>query len=137
MTPGRGSVEFYTADLAMSYAQLVRKIVNSLSAPAANVVKSLGPQSTSRAYLELLDSAYGAVEDGKELLVTFFSLHQDQNTAEKPSSYLQRLQTVLNKVVKMRAISASDADKELLLQFIRGCWNDGLITKLQLVQKID
>lgn len=129
----KGSVEFYMADPTISSAQLVRKIVDSLSSPAASVVKSLGPHSTPRAYLNLLDSAYATVEDGDELFAKFLNINQ--NSGEKPSSYLHRLQTVLNKVVKMKAISASDADKQLLKQFCRGCWNNSLITTLGLEHK--
>ena len=129
----RGSVEFHIADPTISSAQLVRKIVDSLMPPAANVVKSLGPQSNPRAYLDLLDSAYATVEDGDELFAKFLSINQ--NSGEKPSSYLHRLQTLLNKVVKMKAISTKDADKQLLKQFCRGCWNNSLISTLQLEQK--
>lgn len=131
----RSSVEFYIADTTIHSTQLVRKIVDSLLPPAANVVKSLGPQSTPRAYLDLLDSAYATVEDGDELFAKFLSINQ--NSGEKPSSYLHRLQTVLSKAVKMKAISVNDADKQLLRQFCRGCWNNSLITTLQLEQKKD
>lgn len=131
----RDSVEFYIADPTISERQLVRKIVDSLSFPAASVVKSLGPHSTPRAYLELLDSAYATVEDGDELFAKFLSLNQNSNSGEKASSYLQRLQTVLNKAVQMKAVPASDADTQLLKQFCRGCWENDLINKLQLERK--
>ena len=131
----RDSVEFYIADPTISERQLVRKIVDSLSSPAASVVKSLGPHSNPRAYLELLDSAYATVEDGDELFAKFLSLNQNSNSGEKASSYLQRLQTVLNKAVQMKAIPASEADTQLLKQFCRGCWENDLINKLQLERK--
>lgn len=131
----RDSVEFYIADPTISDRQLVRKIVDSLSSPAASVVKSLGPHSTPRAYLELLDSAYATVEDGDELFAKFLSLNQNSNSGEKASSYLQRLQTVLNKAVTMKAIPATDADTQLLKQFCRGCWENDLINQLQLERK--
>lgn len=131
----RDSVEFYIADPTISERQLVRKIVDSLSSPAASVVKPLGPHSSPRAYLELLDSAYATVEDGDELFAKFLNLNQNSNSGEKASSYLQRLQTVLNKAVQMKAIPASDADTQLLKQFCRGCWENDLINKLQLEHK--
>lgn len=131
----RSSVEFYIADPAITRNQLVRKIVDSLLSPAVDVVKPLGPHATPRAYLDLLDSAYATVEDGDELFAKFLSINQ--NSREKPSNYLHRLQTVLSKAVKMKAISVENAHKQLLKQFCRGCWNNNLITTLQLEQKKD
>ncbi|KAM9753970.1 paraneoplastic antigen Ma3-like [Menidia menidia] len=126
----RSSVEFYLADPAVSKGQLVRKIVDSLVAPAATVVKSLGPYVPPRAYLNLLDSAYDIVKDGDDLFAEFLNINQ--NSGEKPSNYLHRLQIALTKIVKVKAISPHDSDKQLLKQFCRGCWNNSLISTLQL-----
>lgn len=63
----RNSVEFCLNDPSVSDSQVVRKIVESLSPPAANIIKSLGPQTPPKEYLTLLDSAYATVEDGDEL----------------------------------------------------------------------
>lgn len=131
----RSSVEFYLADPAFPKGQLVRKIVDSLLAPAATVVKSLGPHSSPRAYLDLLDSAYDIVKDGDDLFAEFLNINQ--NSGEKPSNYLHRLQTAMNKVIKVKAISPTDSDRQLLRQFCRGCWNNTLINTLQLEQKKD
>lgn len=131
----RSSVEFYLADPAFPKGQLVRKIVDSLLAPAATVVKSLGPHSSPRAYLDLLNSAYDIVKDGDDLFAEFLNINQ--NSGEKPSNYLHRLQTAMNKVVKVKAISPTDSDRQLLRQFCRGCWNNTLINTLQLEQKKD
>lgn len=129
----RNNVDFYLADPSMSDKLTVRKIVESLLPPAANVVKHLGPNSRTHDYLSLLDSAYGTVDDGDELFAQF--LNTNQNSGEKPSSYLQRLQTALSKVVKRGGIAAVDSERQLLKQFCRGCWNNSLITSLQLEQK--
>ncbi|XP_056249671.1 paraneoplastic antigen Ma3 homolog [Seriola aureovittata] len=129
----RTNVDFYLNDPTVSHSQLVRKIVDSLLPPAANVVKPLGSQTTPHAYLDLLDSAYATVEDGDELFAKFLNTHQ--NSGEKPSSYLHRLQSSLNVVVRKKAVCASDADKQLLKQFCRGCWNNTLIATLQLEQR--
>lgn len=126
----RNGVEFYLADPAVPKGRLVRKIVDSLLAPAATVVKSLGPYASPRAYLDLLDSAYDIVKDGDDLFAEFLNINQ--NSGEKPSSYLHRLQTALNKIVKVKAISPTDSDRQLLKQFCRGCWNNSLISTLQL-----
>lgn len=124
----RSSVEFYVTDPTISQSQLVRKMVDSLLPPAAHVVKSLGPQATPYAYLDLLNSAYGTVEDGDELFAKFLNTHQ--NAGEKPSSYLHRLQSFLNEVVRKKVVSASNVDKQLLKQFCRVCWNNTLITSV-------
>lgn len=129
----RSTVEFYLSDSSVSQSQLIRKMVDSLLPPAAQVVKPLGPQATPSSYLNLLDSAYGTVVDGDELFAKFLNTHQ--NTGEKPSSYLHRLQSSLTEVVKKKVVSDSDADRQLLKQFCRGCWNNALITALQLEQR--
>lgn len=129
----RATVDFYLTDPTVSHSQLVRRIVDSLLPPAANVVKPIGPQATPHAYLDLLASAYATVEDGDELFAKFLNTHQ--NSGEKPSSYLHRLQSALTAVVKKKAVCVDDADKQLLKQFCRGCWNNTLIATLQLEQK--
>ncbi len=67
----RSSLEFYMTDPSLSDVMLVRRIVDSLLPPTADVVKPLGPRATSKAYLDLLDSAYATVEDGYKLFVKF------------------------------------------------------------------
>lgn len=130
----RKSVEFCINDPSISDSQAVRKIVDSLSPPAANIVKSLGPQASPKEYLNLLDSAYSTVEDGDELFARFLNNHQ--NPGEKASAYLQRLHTALSLVVKKGGIAAQDSDKQLLKQFCRGCWSSILINTLQLEQRV-
>ena len=95
----------------------------------------LGPNSTPKDYLSLLDSAYDIVNDGDELFAKLLSTNQ--NSSDKPSSYLQRLQADLSKVIKRVCISANNSECQLLKQFFRGCWNNSLITTLQLEQKKD
>lgn len=128
----RSSVEFCLNDPSIHDSQMVRKIVESLSPPAANIVKSLGPQASPHEYLNLLDSAYATVEDGDELFARF--LNNNQNAGEKASDYLQRLHTALSYVVNKGGIASRDFDKQLLKQFCRGCWNSALLTSLQLEQ---
>lgn len=128
----RSNVELLLSDSAMSDQQKVRKIIESLAPPAANVVRHLGPNASPYDYLCLLDSAYDTVDDGDELFAKF--LNTNQNPGEKSSEYLQRLQMALNKVVKRGGIVSSDSDRQLLKQFCRGCWNNSIITSLQLEQ---
>ncbi|XP_035800900.1 zinc finger CCHC domain-containing protein 12-like [Amphiprion ocellaris] len=127
------NVEFYLADSSIPERQVVRKMIESLLPPAANIVKHLGPLSSPHDFLSLLDSAYGTVDDVDELFAKF--LNTNQNAGENPSAYLHRLQTTLSKVLKGGGIPASDFDRQLLKQFCRGCWNNSLISSLQLEQK--
>ncbi|XP_071344248.1 uncharacterized protein [Trachinotus anak] len=73
----RNSVEFCLNDPSVPASQVVRKIVESLSPPAANIIKSLGPQASPKEYLTLLDSAYATVEDGDELFARFLNNNQN------------------------------------------------------------
>lgn len=58
-----------------------------------------------------------------------------QNHGEKPSTYLHRLQVLLSTTIRRGGISESERDCCLLKQFCRGCWDNGLITDLQLEKR--
>ncbi|XP_043089317.1 zinc finger CCHC domain-containing protein 18-like [Puntigrus tetrazona] len=129
----RNSVELLLQDPSLSDLTRSRKILDSLLPPAAEIVKQLGAKALPAAYLDVLDSAFDIVEDGDDLFAKF--LNTLQNAGEKPSLYLQRLHTHLLKVMKRGGISAEEADRQLLKQFCRGCWDDALIANLQLEHK--
>lgn len=129
----RTNIEFFCTDSTLTDAQRSQRILDSLLPPAADVVKHLGPHSPPSDYLELLESAFGTVEDGDELFAKFMSTFQD--AGEKPSQFLHRLQKVLSTAIKRGGVSAADRDRHLLKQFCRGCWDNALITELQLEQK--
>lgn len=129
----RTHIELLQNDPSMSPLQTSRKILESLLPPAADVVKGLRPESKPAAYLQLLDSAFGTVEDGEELFAQFLNTLQDPG--EKPSAYLHRLQVALNRVTKRGGVTHEEVDKHLLKQFCRGCWDNTLLNTLQLEQK--
>ncbi|XP_032384184.1 zinc finger CCHC domain-containing protein 12 [Etheostoma spectabile] len=129
----RTSVELLIQDPDLSELQCSRKVLDSLVPPAAHVIKPLGPRAKPSAYIELLNSAFGTVEDGDELFAKFLSTLQD--AGEKPSQYLHRLQTALAKAQKRGGVSASETDQHLLRQFCRGCWDNVLLADLQLEKK--
>ncbi|XP_043096915.1 zinc finger CCHC domain-containing protein 18-like [Puntigrus tetrazona] len=129
----RTHIELLQNDLSMSPLQISRKILENLLPPAADVVKGLRPESPPAAYLQLLDSAFGTVEDGEELFAQFLNTLQD--SGEKPSTYLHRLQLVLNRATKRGGVAHGEVDKHLLKQFCRGCWDNTLLSTLQLEQK--
>ena len=129
----RSSVELLLKDPAVSDLQRSRKIFESLLSPAADMVKHLQPDTSPTIYLQTLDSAYGTVQDGDELYAKFLDTFQD--AGEKPSIYLQRLQVALNAAVKRGGAMNKDTERHLLTQFCRGCWDNSLITELQLKQR--
>lgn len=129
----RSGVELLLKDPAVSDLQRPRRVVDSLLPPAADMIKHLGPDTPPSVYLQTLDSAYGTVQDGDELYAKFMDTFQD--AGERPSSYLQRLQVALMQAMKRGRVLNQDFTRHLLSQFCRGCWDNSLITELQLKQR--
>lgn len=131
----RSHIELLRADPSLSQLHVTRRILESLLPPAADLVKGLGPNSLPSMFIEVLDSAFAIVQDGEELYAQFLNTFQDHG--ERPSSFLQRLQLALCTVIKRGGIPERDTDKHLVRQFCRGCWDNTVITKLQLEQRRD
>lgn len=129
----RSGVELALKDPSISDLQRTRLIRDSLLPPACNMVKHLSLDTPPEVYMKQLDSAYGTVQDGDELYAKFMDTFQD--SGEKPSAYLQRLQVVLQHAAKRGGVLEKDIDNRLLNQFCRGCWDNNLISELQLKQK--
>ncbi|KAL0199310.1 hypothetical protein M9458_007850 [Cirrhinus mrigala] len=90
----RANVELLLKDTKQPDLYKSRKLLESLSSPAIDIVKHLTPESPPGMYLEILDSAFGTVEDGDDSFAKYLNTVQDNG--EKPSAYLQRLQVMLN-----------------------------------------
>uniref|UniRef100_A0A8P4GLL8 CCHC-type domain-containing protein n=1 Tax=Dicentrarchus labrax TaxID=13489 RepID=A0A8P4GLL8_DICLA len=129
----RSHVDLMMKDTSVSDLERTRRILESFLVPASDVIKHLGPEAPPTAYLQMLDPAFATVEDGEELFVRFMGTLQD--SGEKPSTYLQRLQVALGNAVRRGGVAAQDSDKHLLRQFCRGCWDNVLLTDLHLEQK--
>lgn len=129
----RSAVELLLNDPSVSDLQRSRKIFESLLPPAADMTKHLRADTPPATYLQILDSAYGTVQDGDELYAKFMDTFQD--AGEKPSAYLQRLQVALNLAVKRGGAPPTQTERFLLNQFCRGCWDDSLISELHLKQR--
>uniref|UniRef100_A0A3Q2DJ08 CCHC-type domain-containing protein n=1 Tax=Cyprinodon variegatus TaxID=28743 RepID=A0A3Q2DJ08_CYPVA len=121
-------------DSSVPEVQQRRTLLDSLLAPALTVALSIGPQASPSAYLQELDMAYGNVTGGEELYIQFLETHQ--NSGERASDYLRRLQTLLQEVVESNGVAKRDADSQLLKQFLRGCWDDMLLTTLHLKEPL-
>lgn len=126
-------VDLIMKDPAISDIQRSRLLLDSLLPPAADIVKHLSPDQSPDIYINQLDSAYGTVQDGEELYAKFMDTFQ--NAGENSSTYLQRLQVALSLAVKRGGVLESDVNKHLLNQFCRGCWDNALISELQLKQR--
>lgn len=129
----RASVDFLLNDKSLSDLHKTGKILDSLLPPASDVVKHIGPYASPSECLELLESVYGSVEDGDELFAKFIGALQNQG--EKPSSYLHRLHVMLSAAIRRGGVAAAERNRCLLKQFCRGCWDNSLITDLQLEGK--
>lgn len=129
----RTSVEVLIKDPSVSDLHCTHRILDSLLPPAAEMTRHLGPGAQPSSYLEILDSAYGTVEDGDELYAKFMNTLQDEG--EKPSNFLHRLHGCLSMAMRRGGVSAPDVDRQLLKQFCRGCWDNALITDLKLEQR--
>ena len=128
----RSHVKLMMKDTSVSDLERTRRILESLLVPASDVIKHLGPEAPLTAYLQMLDSAFATVEDGEALFVRFMGTLQD--SGEKPSTYLQRLQVALGNAVRRGGVPAQDSDKHLLRQFCRGCWDNVLLADFHLEQ---
>lgn len=129
----RSNVGLLLKDTRQSDLHKSRKLLESLLSPAIDIVKHLTPETPPSVYLDILDSAFSTVEDGDDLFAKYLNTMQD--SGEKPSAYLQRLQVMLNATLRRGGVSASEFDRQLLRQFVRGCWDNTLISELQLEQK--
>lgn len=73
------------------------------------------------------------MEVGEELFAHILNALQDPG--EKPSNYLHRLQSAVNRAMKGGGVTHEEVDKHLLKQFYRGCWDNTLLNTLQPKQK--
>lgn len=129
----RTGIDLILKDPSISELRRSRCILDSLLPPAADIIKHLSPDLPAEIYIQHLDSAYGTVQDGEELYVKFMDTLQD--SGEKPSAYLQRLQVALSLAVRRGGVKPSEVNRHLLSQFCRGCWDNSLISELQLKQR--
>ncbi|KAL0151797.1 hypothetical protein M9458_052899 [Cirrhinus mrigala] len=129
----RASVDYLLNDPFLPESHKMRKILDSLLPPASDIIKHVNPNAPSSECLRLLESVYGSVEDGDELLAKFISTLQ--NPGERSSAYLHRLHVILCATIRRGGIAESERDRCLLKQFCRGCWDNSLIVDLQLEKR--
>lgn len=129
----RASVDYLLNDPSLPESHKTCKIIDSLLSPASDIIKHVNPLAPSSECLKLLESVYGSVEDGDELLAKFISTLQ--NPGEKSSVYLHRLHVVLSATIRWGGVAENERDRCLLKQFCRGCWDNTLIADLELKKR--
>ncbi|KAK7891133.1 hypothetical protein WMY93_023096 [Mugilogobius chulae] len=82
----RSHIDLLSADPSLSQLHITRRIIESLLPPAADLVKSLGPDTLPSMFLSVLDSAYATVEDGEELFAQFLNTLQNQEFIGEPTA---------------------------------------------------
>ncbi|XP_072030827.1 zinc finger CCHC domain-containing protein 12-like [Amphiura filiformis] len=137
MTQARALVE--EGESAVSEAEKKRRIREALRTPALDIIEDLrqeNPKATAKDYLTALEVAFGTTLSGEELYHQFLNL--DQNSGEKPSAYLCRLQASLRQVIQKDGVDTDQSNRVLLRQFIKGTLFDQMmLVDLHLRDKMD
>jgi hypothetical protein len=142
--PSQGEVDFETWRLQVKQmmdddgvADIDKKatILQSLMRPALDTVSTMGRTASSKDCLDILETIYGRVEDGHDLVVTFHTTYQDDK--ELSSAYLNRLYLVLVEAADRGGLPISSIPTYLLRQFIRGCQDDSFVHRLNLERKLE
>ncbi|XP_041963296.1 uncharacterized protein LOC121720890 [Alosa sapidissima] len=114
-----------------------KRIIESLKGPAfeiAQAVRSNDPDASPHDYLDAVEKAFGCPETGEELYFAFRALRQ--NTGERLSEFLRRIERHLNKVVRRGGILARQRDRVRVEQLLRGAvHSDLMLLQLQLREK--
>lgn len=107
-----------------------RRLMESLRGPAADVVRILktsNPAITTAECLKALEQVFGSVESSRAAQVRFLNTYQ--NPGEKLSSYVIRLEPLLQKVVEKGAIDKDNVNQARLEQVIAGANHSGAIRR--------
>ncbi|XP_076836716.1 uncharacterized protein LOC143482275 [Brachyhypopomus gauderio] len=114
-----------------------RRIIESVKGPALEIVKAVkysDPDASPGAYLDAINSAFGTTESGEDLYFAFRLLHQ--NSGERLSEFVRRLEQALTKVVQKGGLSAQDRDRVRIEQLLRGAvGSDLLLVQLRLRER--
>ncbi|XP_039608839.1 paraneoplastic antigen Ma1 homolog [Polypterus senegalus] len=98
-----------------------RRLMESLKGPALEIAKAVrtsDPDANPTKYLEALESAFGTAESGDDLYFAFRLMQQQ--TGEKLSDFLRRLERSLSKVVQRGGLPHANMDRARLEQLLRG-----------------
>ncbi|XP_073697124.1 paraneoplastic antigen Ma1 homolog [Garra rufa] len=105
-----------------------QRIVESLRGPAADIVRFLkvsSPSATANEYLAALETAYGATESGPDLMARF--RHTYQESGEKLSAFLYRLDKLLHRALLKGGINAAGINGARMEQLIKGALTNDMV----------
>uniref|UniRef100_A0A8C5QUL1 Paraneoplastic antigen Ma-like C-terminal domain-containing protein n=1 Tax=Leptobrachium leishanense TaxID=445787 RepID=A0A8C5QUL1_9ANUR len=98
-----------------------QRLIESLKAPASDVIRNLKrdkPDCTAAEYLEALQEIFGGVEDCAELIHKFS--HTYQKEGEELSTYVWRLDKIIQQVILKGGMEPSQASKAMMDQIFKG-----------------
>ena len=110
-------------------------LLQSLLRPALDTVSSISRTSSAIDCVEMLETIYGRVEDGHDLVVAFHTTYQEEK--ETASAYLNRLYLLLVQAADRRGLKVKEIPIYLLRQFMRGCQDDSFVQRLHLEARLD
>uniref|UniRef100_A0A672F765 CCHC-type domain-containing protein n=1 Tax=Salarias fasciatus TaxID=181472 RepID=A0A672F765_SALFA len=114
-----------------------RRLMESLRGSALEIVKAArasDPEISPENCLEALEHAFGTAESGDDLYFAFRLLRQQ--TGEKLSDFLRRLEQSLSRVVKRGGLPPGGADRARLEQLLRGAVSsDFMLLSLRLRER--
>uniref|UniRef100_A0A8C3S2Z7 CCHC-type domain-containing protein n=1 Tax=Chelydra serpentina TaxID=8475 RepID=A0A8C3S2Z7_CHESE len=103
-----------------------KRVLESLRGPAMRIVRALKdsqPATTVQDYLTALESVYGATDSSEDL---YYRFHH---------TYQERLEDLLQQLVRKDGIPIQRIDSTRLDQILRGTRQDGLMWRLQLRER--
>ncbi|XP_063813054.1 paraneoplastic antigen Ma1 homolog [Pseudophryne corroboree] len=98
-----------------------QRVVESLRGPVMGVIQAAqrsNPNATLETYFEALDYAYGTLEDVGGLVSRIH--HTFQDSGEKLSTFLYRLDRLLYKIVDKEGLQKTEVDASRMKQLLRG-----------------
>lgn len=105
-----------------------QRIVESLRGPAADIVRFLkvsNPSAAANEYLTALDTVYGTTENGPDLMAKF--RHTYQESGEKLSAFLYRLDKLLHRAFLKGGIDATGINRARMEQLIKGALTNDMV----------
>lgn len=105
-----------------------KRIIESLKGPALETIRAVritNPEADAVEYIQALECSFGTAVSGEDLYFDFRLLRQQ--SGEKLSEFLRRIERALTKVVKRGGLPSSSADKVRVEQLIRGSTDSDLL----------
>ncbi|XP_068119973.1 paraneoplastic antigen Ma2 homolog [Hyperolius riggenbachi] len=116
-----------------------QRIVESLRAPASDVVRNLKrdqPGCTATECLDALREVFGQIESCADLIHRFGHTYQEEG--ERLSTFVTRLDKILHQVIQKKGMAQDNASEALLTQILKGAQPlDPIMLKIQMRDRSD